>query len=110
MDLKKRTIAWSLALLLFLQGFLLYSPIMPTSFAEGPGDPAPELLPVGAANGKTVLFDNTHEETAGSADWVIDGAFSDFGQALANTGYDIKELRKTSALTYSDIQNGQYGV
>ncbi|MWC29793.1 Ig domain protein group 2 domain protein [Paenibacillus sp. MMS18-CY102] len=73
------------------------------AFAEGPSDPAPVLQPVGAANGKKVLFDNTHGQTAGAADWVIDGAFSDYAQALANQGYYVKELRKTAPITLSDL-------
>jgi hypothetical protein len=46
---------------------------------------------------------NTHGQTAGAADWVIDGAFSDFGNALANEGYDVKELRKTTPIVLSDL-------
>lgn len=44
-------------------------------------------------NGKLVLFDNSHAETAGSADWVIDGAFSDFADTLVKEGYTVKEYR-----------------
>ncbi|EFM10790.1 Ig domain protein group 2 domain protein [Paenibacillus curdlanolyticus YK9] len=73
------------------------------AFAEGPNDPAPVLQPVGTPNGKKVLFDNTHGQTAGAADWVIDGAFSDYAQALANQGYYVKELRKTTPITLSDL-------
>jgi hypothetical protein len=68
------------------------------------GDPAPVINPVGTPKGKTILFDNTHEETAGAADWVIDGAFSDFGNALASQGYLVKELRKSTPITLSDLQ------
>lgn len=70
--------------------------------AEGPNDPAPEIVPVNA-NGKKVLFDNTHGQTAGAADWVIDGGFSDFANGLANKGYYVKELRKSTAITSSDL-------
>lgn len=77
----------------------------PQAHAEGPNDPAPEILHVGTANGKKVLFDNTHGQTAGAADWVIDGAFSEFGNALANQGYDVKELRKTTPIVLSDLSN-----
>ncbi|MGM0882497.1 MAG: lamin tail domain-containing protein [Bacillota bacterium] len=77
----------------------------PQAHAEGPNDPAPEILHVGTANGKKVLFDNTHGQTAGAADWVIDGAFSDFGNALANEGYDVKELRKTTPIVLSDLSD-----
>ena len=75
----------------------------PVARAESPADPAPVLLPAGTANGKKVLFDNTHGQTAGAADWVIDGAFSDFGQALASEGYYVTELRKTSPIAYADL-------
>ncbi|WP_243652983.1 Ig-like domain-containing protein [Tumebacillus sp. BK434] len=75
--------------------------------AEGPTDPAP-VIPAKVVNenaGKKVLFDNTHGQTAGAADWVIDGGFSDFGNALAENGYYVKELRKTSPITLSDLQD-----
>jgi hypothetical protein len=75
----------------------------PQAYAEGPNDPAPQILHVGTPNGKKVLFDNTHAQTAGAADWVIDGAFSDFGNALANQGYDVKELRKSTPIVLSDL-------
>ncbi|NOV01679.1 OmpL47-type beta-barrel domain-containing protein [Paenibacillus planticolens] len=76
-----------------------------TVMAEGPSDPAPfiEAKVVNENAGKKVLFDNTHEQTAGAADWVIDGAFSDFANALANNGYYVKELRKTTPITLSDL-------
>ncbi|GGE44942.1 hypothetical protein GCM10011391_24730 [Pullulanibacillus camelliae] len=73
--------------------------------AETAEDPPPVIQPVGSVNGKKVLFDNTHGETAGAADWVIDGAFSDFGNGLAKKGYEVKELRKTSPITYDDLKN-----
>lgn len=44
-------------------------------------------------NNKLVLFDNTHDNTAGQADWVIDGGFSDFADALVNEGYTVEEYR-----------------
>ncbi|WP_084134768.1 lamin tail domain-containing protein [Paenibacillus harenae] len=94
---------------LFLASALSFSVLFsgfnhaPQAHAEGPADPAPQILHVGTANGKKVLFDNTHGQTAGAADWVIDGAFSDFGNALANQGYDVKELRKTTPIVLSDL-------
>lgn len=66
-------------------------------------DPAPFIQHKGELKGK-VLFDNTHGETAGAADWVIDGGFSDFANAIADQGYDVKELRKTTPITLSDLQ------
>ncbi|MFC5450939.1 OmpL47-type beta-barrel domain-containing protein [Paenibacillus aestuarii] len=73
--------------------------------AEGPTDPAPfiEAKVVNENAGKKVLFDNTHEQTAGAADWVIDGGFSDFANALAANGYYVKELRKSTPITLSDL-------
>ncbi|MEW9698325.1 DNA-binding protein [Paenibacillus sp. SI8] len=75
---------------------------IPQAYAEGPNDPAPTITPT-TANGKKVLFDNTHGQTAGAADWVIDGGFSDFANALGNAGYYVKELRKASPITLSDL-------
>lgn len=78
--------------------------------AEGPTDPAPFIQAkiVNQNAGKKVLFDNSHGQTAGAADWVIDGGFSDFGNALANDGYYVKELRKTTPFTYDDLK--EYNV
>lgn len=78
--------------------------------AEGPTDPAPfiQAKVVNQNAGKKVLFDNSHGQTAGAADWVIDGGFSDFGNALANDGYYVKELRKTTPFTYDDLK--EYNV
>jgi hypothetical protein len=70
--------------------------------AEGPADPAPFINPV-SPNGKKVLFDNTHAQTAGAADWVINGGFSNFANALANGGYYVKELRKSTPITLADL-------
>nr|WP_246294274.1 DNA-binding protein [Paenibacillus planticolens] len=75
---------------------------VPQALAEGPNDPAPSITPA-SPNGKKVLFDNTHGQTAGAADWVIDGGFSDFANALGNAGYYVKELRKSTALTLADL-------
>jgi len=75
--------------------------------AEGPADPAPyiEAKVVNENAGKKVLFDNSHAQTAGAADWVIDGAFSDFGQAIAEDGYYVKELRQSTPFTYDDLKD-----
>nr|WP_157060084.1 chitinase N-terminal domain-containing protein [Saccharibacillus kuerlensis] len=73
--------------------------------AESASDPAPfiEAKVVNDNAGKKVLFDNTHAQTAGAADWVIDGGFSDFGNGIAGNGYYVKELRKTTPITYADL-------
>ncbi|MBB6695120.1 Ig-like domain-containing protein [Cohnella xylanilytica] len=80
--------------------------LAPAARAEGPTDPAPfiEAKVTNENAGKKVLFDNTHAQTAGAADWVIDGGFSDFGNALANDGYYVKELRKTTPFTFADLE------
>ncbi|SDY50661.1 DNA-binding protein [Thermoactinomyces sp. DSM 45892] len=74
--------------------------------AEGPIDPAPFISPkvVNGNAGKKVLFDNTHGQTAGAADWVIDGGFSDFANGLANDGFYVKELRKKTPITLTDLR------
>lgn len=66
--------------------------------AESVTDPPPILTPENP-NGKMVLFDNSHGQTAGQSDWVIDGAFSDFAEALADEGYLIHEFRGTEPLS-----------
>lgn len=75
--------------------------------AEGPTDPAPFIAAkvVNGNAGKKVLFDNTHAQTAGAADWVIDGGFSDFANALAEDGFYVQELRKTTPFTYDDLMD-----
>lgn len=72
------------------------------ALAESYLDTPPYLEGTGS-NGKTVLFDNTHAQTAGAADWVIDGAFSDYANALAAEGYDVTELRQRTPITYDDL-------
>lgn len=74
------------------------------TLAENHADPAPTIEPT-TANGYSVLFDNAHGQTAGAADWVIDGAFSDFAEALADEGYYVEELRKDGAITYADLSD-----
>lgn len=75
--------------------------------AEGPADPAPFINAkiINENAGKKVLFDNSHAQTAGAADWVIDGGFSDFGNALAEDGFYVKELRKSTPITLSDLSD-----
>ncbi|GAA4420311.1 MBL fold metallo-hydrolase [Bremerella cremea] len=55
--------------------------------------PPPVKTPTTTANGKSILFDVSHGGTQGNADWVIDGGFSDFADALAAQGYEVKEYR-----------------
>src|SRR5699024_5963961 len=73
-------------------------------YAETADDPAPQIEHEGDFKGK-VLFDNAHGQTAGAADWVIDGAFSDFGNAIAENGYDVDELRQTTPITFDNLKD-----
>ena len=88
---KLRLSSFLLSLALFTGIFTLPLTNATVAKAEGPLDPAPILTPkvVNNNNSKKILFDNTHGQTAGAADWVIDGAFSDFGEALADEGYYV---------------------
>ncbi|WP_019910260.1 hypothetical protein [Paenibacillus sp. HW567] len=90
----------SLAIAAMLASAVSIAPVRAN--AEGASDPAPSITPA-TANGKKVLFDNTHAQTAGAADWVIDGGFSDFANGLAAQGYYVKELRKSTPITLSDL-------
>ncbi|WP_261808135.1 OmpL47-type beta-barrel domain-containing protein [Paenibacillus sp. N3.4] len=102
---KAKLLKSALALTVALPLQVLVTSSWQAVMAEGPTDPAPfiEAKVVNENAGKKVLFDNTHEQTAGAADWVIDGGFSDFANALANNGYYVKELRKTTPITLSDL-------
>lgn len=72
------------------------------ALAESISDPPP-VLETSDPNGKRVLFDNSHGQTAGQSDWVIDGAFSDFADALVENGYYVKEHRSAEPLTSADL-------
>lgn len=41
------------------------------------------------AGGAPVLFDNTHAQTAGNADWTIQGGYSDFADSLRHHGFQV---------------------
>ncbi len=64
---------------------------------------SPHYLSSSFAGEKVILFDDTKDETAGNADWVIDGAYSDWADALKKQGFTVRELSgwKISA---SDLQ------
>ncbi|WP_397378176.1 DUF6359 domain-containing protein [Paenibacillus sp. YYML68] len=64
------------------------------------GQVQPTPLPDGT--GKKVLFDNTHGQTAGAADWVIDGAFSDFADGLRGAGFTVESLERTIPYTFGE--------
>ncbi|MBO2945187.1 5'-nucleotidase C-terminal domain-containing protein [Paenibacillus sp. F411] len=63
------------------------------------GDIRPALTNV---SGKKILFDNTHGQTAGAADWVIDGAFSDFADGLKDLGFTVDQLERTAPFNFSE--------
>lgn len=63
-----------------------------------PGTDTP--LPNGT--GKKVLFDNTHAQTAGAADWVIDGGFSDFANGLKADGFTVDSLTRPIPYTFGE--------
>src|SRR5699024_3418123 len=88
-------------LFIFTLSIILYPTILQ---AEGLGDSAPIIVP-DSPNGKTVLFDNMHGQTAGQADWVIDGAFSDFADGMAANGYRVEELRKMRPFHIEDLED-----
>lgn len=75
-----------------------------------PGNGAIPALPDGT--GKKVLFDNAHAQTAGAADWIIDGAFSDFADGLRAAGFAVESLERatphqfdTPAITYNRLKD-----
>lgn len=43
----------------------------------------------GAESGIAVLFDNAHAQTAGNADWTIQGGYSDFADTLRHHGFKV---------------------
>ena len=53
---------------------------------------------------QTVLFDNSHAQTTGAADWVIDGAFSDYADSMRKQGYQVKELEGESNISDQSLQ------
>jgi uncharacterized protein YdeI (BOF family) len=66
-------------------------------------NPAPIKVPTDP-NGKIVLFDASHGGTEGNADWVIDGGFSDFSDALVSEGYQVEEYRGVDLNNDGNIQ------
>lgn len=82
-----------------LFGAIVFSVVSPSAYAIF--EEAPDIV----REEKTVLVDNTHGQTAGAADWVIDGAFSDYANAIADKGYKVKELRDESGITEEQLNN-----
>ncbi|CAN5737629.1 hypothetical protein BH11BAC4_BH11BAC4_16090 [soil metagenome] len=105
-----------------------------TVFSPGPGGGTSAGLEFNinaASTTKRFLFDATHGETAGNADWVIDedgspqniptplqstitsattdtywtGALSSWGIALAKQGHSVETLPMGNAITYGNASN-----
>jgi uncharacterized membrane protein len=64
------------------------------------------------AYAKTVLYDDTHGQTAGNADWIIDGAYSEMADMLKANGFKIDNLSKASKnkVFTTDLLNGYDAV
>jgi hypothetical protein len=92
-----RTVGAALCLLVPLSGLVTAPAKVSAAICtiSTTADGRPYLAPTatGPGTGKKVGFDNTHGQTAGNADWVIDGGFSDMACALAGQGYTVEEMR-----------------
>ncbi|MFL0266873.1 Ig-like domain-containing protein [Candidatus Clostridium radicumherbarum] len=94
-NFKKKT-AFGICLLFIALQFNLFLPQKITVAAANYSwnNTVPVKYPApGTNNGKLVLFDNSHGETTGQADWVLDGGFSDFADDLVSHGYTVQEYR-----------------
>jgi len=69
--------------------------------SDSTGGGTDPVTPPPTTTGKKVMFDNSHCNTCGNADWVINGAYSDFATALRNAGYTVVE--NTSAITSTTL-------
>lgn len=49
-----------------------------------------------AADQPRILYDDTHGQTAGNADWIITGAYSEMADTLTANGFVIDSLSKVS--------------
>ncbi len=58
----------------------------------------------GASAGTPVLFDASHAQTAGNADWVIGGGYSDFADALKGAGFDVEGTSRREAITLAKLR------
>lgn len=59
---------------------------------------------------RTVLFDRSHGQTAGAADWVSDGAFSDYADSIQKQGYDVKAIDGHSNITEASLKSSKIFV
>jgi DNA/RNA endonuclease YhcR with UshA esterase domain len=68
----------------------------------GTTDPEPPAPTLPDGTGKKVLFDHSHGQSAGAADWVIDGGFSDFADGLRGAGFTVESLDRAVPFTFSE--------
>nr|WP_244865101.1 5'-nucleotidase C-terminal domain-containing protein [Xylanibacillus composti] len=62
-----------------------------------------DIIPALAdGTGKKVLFANTHGQTAGASDWIIDGGFSDFADGLRAEGFTVDQLERDYPFDFSE--------
>ena len=113
-------------------GRLSFDNITVQSYAGGTPTPTPTPTPTGG--GRKFLFDASHAETAGNADWVLDvdagvvprfptpaasgitsstpetywtAALSSWGVALVKLGNSVENLPSGTAITYGNTANPQ---
>lgn len=60
-----------------------------------------------ANNSQTVLFDASYEQTAGAADWVMDGGFSDYADSMRQQGYTVKEIDGEDNINDQTLSNSK---
>ncbi len=60
-----------------------------------------------ANNSQTVLFDASHAQTAGAADWVMDGGFSDYADSMRQQGYTVKEIDGEDNINDQTLSNSK---
>ncbi|MCJ1655385.1 DNA-binding protein [Staphylococcus sp. NRL 16/872] len=58
-------------------------------------------------NSQTVLFDASHAQTAGAADWVMDGGFSDYADSMRQQGYSVKEIDGEANINEETLSNSK---
>nr|WP_248930790.1 DUF6359 domain-containing protein [Paenibacillus hamazuiensis] len=61
-----------------------------------------QVPPLPDGTGKKVLFDHSHGQTAGAADWVIDGGFSDFADGLRAANFTVESLDRSVPFTFGE--------
>ncbi|HAE38469.1 MAG TPA: hypothetical protein DCG57_07505, partial [Candidatus Riflebacteria bacterium] len=57
-----------------------------------------------AGYGAEVLYDDTHAQTAGNADWIPEGAYSEMADMLKENGFTVTSLSKVAG------QNGEFSA